>query len=209
MNLYATYVGPIPHLRGERALIRNLPSRGWINAPASVLSRSIFAQFDSMTVQARPGAKARSVHKHLGFGWKRFDVRDFRLDPSVFAEIVQTCTVCPSQWEGRLADGTYFYARYRGARIRIGLHPAGREGAIDAGINKNPHVEHRRTSVHPLDGYMSWEEIEPFFIKALASYRPDAWRKDAKDIWKETTLDRDVAAILREHAEMRGRRQWR
>lgn len=181
MNVVATYVGPLPHLRGERALIRDLPSRAWLRAPAHILSRSVFAQFNSMTAQARPGAKSHAVHKHLGFSWKRFDVRDFRLDPETFAEIEQTCTTCPSQWEGRLEDGTYFYARYRGARVRIGLHPSSREGAIDAGINKNPHVEHRRTSVNRYDGYMAWDEIEPFFIKALAAFNPEAWRSEARD----------------------------
>lgn len=209
MSVVATYVGPIPHLRGERALIRNHPSRPWLNAPASVLSRSVFAQFNNRSVQVRPGQRGRAAHKHLGFSWKRFDVRDFRLDPDAFAEIVQTCRACPSQWEGRLADGTFFYARYRSSRVRIGLHPSGVAGAVGVGIGEHPHVEHRRTSVGPHDGYMTWEEVSPFFIKALAAYRPDAWRAVANDIWKETTLDRDVAAILREHAELQGRRRWR
>ena len=197
MTVYATYVGPIPHLRGERALIRNQPSRGWLNAPESVLSRSIFAQFDSMTAQVRPGRAGRSIRKHLGFSWQRFDVRDFRLDPDIFADVVQTCSVCPSQWEGVLADGTHFYARYRGARVRIGLHPHSRVGAVDAGCNAQPHAEHRRTSVSRYDGYMTWAEIEPFFIKALAVYRIDAWRKAAKDIWAETGEDRAFANLLK------------
>ncbi|UTC28813.1 hypothetical protein MARCHEWKA_03010 [Brevundimonas phage vB_BpoS-Marchewka] len=206
MIIVATYVGPIPHLRGQRALIRNQPSRGWRNAPDAVLARSVFAQFHSMTAQVRPGRRSRAIHKHLGFSWTRFDVRDFRLDPDVFTEVVQTCRVCPSQWEGRLSDGTVFYARYRGARVRIGLHPHSRDGAIDAGINKHPHAEHRRTSVHPLDGCMEWAEIEPFFIKALAAYQPPlSWveRRRSEPLYVETPQEREVAAILREHAEWR------
>lgn len=188
MHVVATYVGPLAHLRGERALIRNLPSRAWQRAPKHVLSRSIFAQFNSMTAQARPGRPGLSTHKHLGFSWKRFDVRDFRLDPETFAEIKQTCTISPSQWEGRLSDGTYFYARYRGARVRIGLHRASRGAALDAGIShlQPPTLEHRRTSVNRYDGYMTWDEIAPFFIKAIAAFDPEAWRRDARDphIWR-------------------------
>lgn len=30
------------------------------------------------------------------------------------SKIVQTCSACPSQWEGLLDDGQYFYARFRG-----------------------------------------------------------------------------------------------
>ena len=34
-------------------------------------------------------------------------------------DIRQTCTACPSQWEGRLSDGRVFYARFRSSNFRV------------------------------------------------------------------------------------------
>jgi hypothetical protein len=36
-------------------------------------------------------------------------------------ELVQTCSACPSQWEGETAEGLEFYARYRWGTLRWGL----------------------------------------------------------------------------------------
>jgi len=48
--------------------------------------------------------------------------------------ITQTCRACPSQWEGRLADGRPIYIRFRHGElsIRIGDAGDGIEKAIDA-----------------------------------------------------------------------------
>jgi hypothetical protein len=32
---------------------------------------------------------------------------------NIVTKLEQTCFACPSQWDGELADGTTFYARYR------------------------------------------------------------------------------------------------
>lgn len=179
MSLTATYIGAIPHLVGERAQIRTRPSRAWLGAPEHILSRSIFAQFNSMDAQKKRGAPGRSEHKHLGFGWHRFDVRDFKLDEDEIAEVECTCTACPSQFEGRLANGAYFYARYRSARIRIGIDGT-LAMAVDRALDHHPDVSHTRRSVSQYAGYMTWDEMLPWMVKAIASYRestPD-WSRD-------------------------------
>jgi len=33
----------------------------------------------------------------------------------------QTCSACPSQWEGKLADGRWLYVRYRWGNLRVGI----------------------------------------------------------------------------------------
>jgi hypothetical protein len=36
-------------------------------------------------------------------------------------EITQTCSACPSQWEGKIEDGRMFYARYRWGCLSVRL----------------------------------------------------------------------------------------
>jgi len=35
----------------------------------------------------------------------------------------RTCLACPSQWEGELEDGSYFYIRYRNDNFRVDIAP--------------------------------------------------------------------------------------
>jgi hypothetical protein len=37
------------------------------------------------------------------------------------AEYKRTCIACPSQWEGRLTDGRYFYVRFRWGHFGFGV----------------------------------------------------------------------------------------
>jgi hypothetical protein len=37
----------------------------------------------------------------------------------IVSSITQTCTACPSQWEGHFDDGNMFYCRYRHGILRI------------------------------------------------------------------------------------------
>lgn len=37
--------------------------------------------------------------------------------------LTQTCTACPSQWDGKLTDGTPVYIRYRWGSLRVDLNP--------------------------------------------------------------------------------------
>lgn len=45
----------------------------------------------------------------------------------VIADLTHTCLACPSQWEGRLADGRPLYIRYRWGRLRVRLGVHGDE----------------------------------------------------------------------------------
>jgi hypothetical protein len=54
-------------------------------------------------------------------------------------EIRKTCDVCPSQWEGRLADGRTVYVRFRWGWLRIHLAPIG--GTISDAIHADPWFE--------------------------------------------------------------------
>lgn len=46
------------------------------------------------------------------------------------AELTQTCSACPSQWEGRLEDGSAIYIRYRWGRLGVAVAPT-MEEALD------------------------------------------------------------------------------
>lgn len=93
--------------------------------------------------------------------------------PNDIVHLKQTCTACPSQWEGRLADGTHFYVRFRSNRIRIGFGATEVE-ALERGIGfrgYTPDYEHNPPGGNPLDGYMTWNEMAPHFEQALANFR--------------------------------------
>ena len=40
-------------------------------------------------------------------------------EPLKVVQLSQTCTACPSQWEGRLSNGDYVYIRYRWGNLTI------------------------------------------------------------------------------------------
>jgi hypothetical protein len=50
---------------------------------------------------------------------------------TLLAELRQTCSACPSQWEGRTEDGLDLYVRYRWGWLTWGFGE-GMDNAIDA-----------------------------------------------------------------------------
>jgi hypothetical protein len=60
------------------------------------------------------------------------------------AKIEQTCTSCPSQFEGTTSDGKYVYARYR-------------FGTLVVEIDNQEILS--QTVGQPLDGYMPYHDI--------------------------------------------------
>jgi len=80
------------------------------------------------------------------------------------AALEQTCDACPSQWEGTLEDGTAFYVRYRGARLRIGFGET-----VGAAIDQMDAYT-RILSNEPLDGYIRWNEVLPHFNQAVSEF---------------------------------------
>jgi hypothetical protein len=57
-------------------------------------------------------------------------------------ELNQTCFACPSQWEGKTADGRHLYIRYRWGHLSISMDGTviiGKDigGAWDGVLNEN------------------------------------------------------------------------
>lgn len=66
-------------------------------------------------------------------------------------ELTQTCDVCPSQWEGKTADGRTIYVRFRWGYLSIGLG-----GTIDEAIGDETFG---REISDGMDGYLPYEEL--------------------------------------------------
>lgn len=73
-------------------------------------------------------------------------------------EIQQTCGACPSQWEGRLLDGRYFYARYRWGHLAV-TAGASVDDAVGAYWTENPDVIYEGVHGDGLDGCMGTAEM--------------------------------------------------
>lgn len=78
----------------------------------------------------------------------------------------QTTVACPSQFEGHLEDGkTFFYIRYRSAHLRIYFGTSitnclDNEASLDMYVGEDP-----------LDGWIEWDEVKPYFERAVQAYR--------------------------------------
>jgi hypothetical protein len=48
---------------------------------------------------------------------------DERMERKKVKSFSRTCVACPSQWEGELEDGSYFYIRYRNDNFRLDIAP--------------------------------------------------------------------------------------
>jgi hypothetical protein len=100
-------------------------------------------------------------------GYKFDEDDNLQPDPRErIASLDHTCEACPSQWEGTLEDGTAFYVRYRGARLRIGFGQSVM-AAITHACGPAPAVSEVLNEVEPLDGYITWEQVLPLFNSAL------------------------------------------
>jgi hypothetical protein len=65
-----TYVGPLAHLQGQRALLQPR-KRGWA------------AQFDTRGLARKPGGVAApALRTDLGYFWHRFARTDFVVEPA-------------------------------------------------------------------------------------------------------------------------------
>jgi len=72
--------------------------------------------------------------------------------------LINTCTLCPSQWEGELDDGRLIYIRYRWGylRVELGLHNITH---IDKEFLDNAHTIFVWESEDDFDGIMSLERL--------------------------------------------------
>lgn len=77
------------------------------------------------------------------------------------ANIKQTCSACPSQWEGHTEDGRMFYIRFRwgGLSIEISEEPT---NVIQKAMDILLFDEQISDS---LDGILTEEELKPYMNK--------------------------------------------
>lgn len=90
-------------------------------------------------------------------GWLRDRRADLTLgDLLRGAEVEKTCSACPAQWEGRLADGRFVYVRYRHGWLSIGLGASSDE-AVERAMDDR--VEFLAQLGHEGDGWLRWSEV--------------------------------------------------
>lgn len=65
----------------------------------------------------------------------------------------QTCSACPSQWEGRTTDDQYVYVRFRWGGLSVSVDPVEDRVYVDGMFRA-----HARVS-DCLDGYMTTEQM--------------------------------------------------
>lgn len=72
--------------------------------------------------------------------------------------MVQTCSACPSQWDGWDADGVYYYFRYRWGHLEVtkNAFAEGESSVLSKDIG------------HGLDGCMTYDELRDHVSSVLA-----------------------------------------
>lgn len=70
----------------------------------------------------------------------------------IVISIKQTCSACPSQWEGRLIDGDYIYVRYRWGGLGVGIGKTRNTAILEDSFYKS--------IGDSLDGFLSYEELK-------------------------------------------------
>jgi hypothetical protein len=78
--------------------------------------------------------------------------------------ITQTCLACPSQWEGELDDGRFFYARYRWGGLTFSTGESLDAAVMGTLVYEGDHGE-------GLDGWMDTETMAHLVGLALATNR--------------------------------------
>lgn len=79
------------------------------------------------------------------------------------ASLEQTCSACPSQWEGQLDDGRWMYARYRGGYLSIRLGDS-----LDEAISaRGPDALFESQCGDCLDGFMETDELRRHLVGLL------------------------------------------
>lgn len=68
----------------------------------------------------------------------------------------QTCAACPTQWEGTLTDGRWFYFRYRHGTVAMGV-------GYDLAEAIHNSWRHQAAYGDDLDGVLSIEEYIKWF----------------------------------------------
>lgn len=90
-----------------------------------------------------------------------------RMNHSNVAEETQTCFVCPTQWEGRMDTGEYFYFRFRHGTASLGF------GGTPGEANHNSSSNSLYIS-QDADGFLDYSEYVQVFDR-LVYYRGRDW----------------------------------
>lgn len=67
----------------------------------------------------------------------------------ILKTVTQTCMGCPSQWSGKLDDGTELYVRYRWGWLTASVEGPAGEQILSRQIGDQ------------FDGVISWDEVVP------------------------------------------------
>lgn len=94
---------------------------------------------------------------HIGGATLTFD--------QVVASYTMTCFACPTQYEGRLRDGRWFYFRLRHGAARLGIGPDEGEAHEDS-YGRSADVSDR------FDGVASEGEFKELFMDLITEYPP-------------------------------------
>lgn len=77
----------------------------------------------------------------------------------------RTCTACPTQYEGQMADGRFFYFRYRHALAELGIGATLDDAVIETLGREIPAISY---GDHPMDRQISEAEFHELFVQLLA-----------------------------------------
>jgi hypothetical protein len=91
--------------------------------------------------------------------------------------VLCTCEACPSQWEGLTADAQVVYARYRYARLTIGVG-ATLEEAVANSMDGDLGFA-RDFNRHDYDGELSFEELKTATVGIVSWPIEENVRKNA------------------------------
>jgi hypothetical protein len=88
----------------------------------------------------------------------------FKFDNKILklTELNQTCSACPSQWEGKVEDGKMIYVRYRWGNLEICISSKPTDDVMDAVMENYLLYE---TIGGEFDGSMTFEELKPYLEK--------------------------------------------
>lgn len=91
--------------------------------------------------------------------------------------LTQTCSACPSQWEGQLNDGRWLYARYRWGHLSVGLG-----GSLDEAVGaRGPEALYEASCGDGLDGCMDTGELRRHLLGLL--HLPDDLQVQGEPDW--------------------------
>lgn len=81
----------------------------------------------------------------------------------VVDNIIQTCSACPSQWEGSLEDGRMFYARYRWGCLSIEVSKEPTNDVLEA-IGEDGDTVYYEVLGDNYDGFLHQDELVDIMI---------------------------------------------